>query len=175
MCKLSLLSTVSCYWVPVVLWWLVLTQVSVVLWSTLWRVSDDLVLKPKQVEVLEAVYTGSDCFVLLDMAKAFTINCCHSCLTSGVAVPTPKTQIYRYYVIVISPHPVSSLHSRGVSAAILSGNTCVDKQYLASEADIKSGCFRFLYSCPEAVVGSDTVRVRNFAAIHFRVFSKICA
>ncbi len=50
---------------------------------------------------------------------------------------------------------VSSLRSRGVSAAILSGNAGVDKQYLASEADIKSGCFRLLYSCPEAVIGTD--------------------
>ncbi len=64
-------------------------------------------------------------------------------------------------VIVISPllslmvDQVSSLRSRGVSATILSGNACVDKQYLASEADIKYGCFRLLYSCPEAVVGSD--------------------
>ena len=69
----------------------------------------------------------------------YQLLCCHSCSTSGVAVPTQDT--HRCCVIVISPllalmvDQVSSLRSRGVSAAILSGNAGVDKQYLASEAD----------------------------------------
>ena len=40
---------------------------------------------------------------LLDMAKTFAINCCHSCSTSGVAVPKPKTQMGVGCVIGISP------------------------------------------------------------------------
>ncbi len=31
----------------------------------------------------------------------------------------------------------------------------MDKQFVASEIQVKSGHFRLLYSCPEAVVGSD--------------------
>ncbi len=43
----------------------------------------------------------------------------------------------------------------GVSAGVLSGNNTVDKRFLASEAQVKSGHFRLLYSCPEAIVGND--------------------
>ncbi len=39
-----------------------------------------------------------------------------------------------------------------MSAAILSGNSGVDKKYLANEGDLKTARYRFLYSCPEAIV-----------------------
>ncbi len=60
-------------------------------------------------------------------------------------------------VIVVSPllslmvDQVSSLHSRGISTAILSGNSGVDKKYLANDGDTKTGWYRFLHSCPEAI------------------------
>ncbi len=127
----------------------------------------DLVLKPKQVEVLEAVYNGSDTFVWFPTGYGKSL--CYQLLPFMFDFRRGSTEAqdtHRCCVIVISPllalmvDHVSSLRSRGVSAAILSaailsGNAGVDKQYLASEADIKSGCFRLLYSCPEAVVGAD--------------------
>ena len=105
----------------------------------------DLVLKPKQVEVLEAVYNGSDTFVWFPTAWIW-----QKPLLSTAVLPfmfdfrrgsTEAQDTHRCCVIVISPllalmvDQVSSLRSRGVSAAILSGNAGVDKQYLASEAD----------------------------------------
>ncbi len=64
-------------------------------------------------------------------------------------------------VIVVSPlvslmvDQVSSLQSHGISAAILSGNSGVDKEYLVNESDVKTGQYRFLYSCPEAIVAGE--------------------
>ena len=50
---------------------------------------------------------------------------------------------------------VSSLLVSSISATILSGNLGVDKKYLANEGDIMTGLYRFLYSCPEAIVVSE--------------------
>ena len=47
---------------------------------------------------------------------------------------------------------VTSLQSHGVGAAILSGNEGVGKKLLASESEVKTGKFRFLFTSPEAVV-----------------------
>ncbi len=61
-------------------------------------------------------------------------------------------------VIFVSPlvslmvDQVSSLHSRGISAAILSENSGVDKKYITNEGDIKTGQYRFHYSCPGGIV-----------------------
>ena len=102
----------------------------------------DLVLKPKQVEVLEAVYNGSDTFVWFPTGYGKSL--CYQLLPFMLDFRRGSTEAqdtHRYCVIVISPllalmvDQVSSLRSRGVSAAILSGNAGVDKQYLASEAD----------------------------------------
>ena len=102
----------------------------------------DLVLKPKQVEVLEAVYNGSDTFVWFPTGYGKSL--CYQLLPFMFDFRRGSTEAqdtHRCCVIVISPllalmvDQVSSLRSRGVSAAILSGNAGVDKQYLASEAD----------------------------------------
>ena len=106
----------------------------------------DLVLKPKQVEVLEAVYNGSDTFVWFPTGYGKSL--CYQFMFDFRRGSTEAQDTHRCCVIVISPllalmvDQVSSLRSRG---AILSGNAGVDKQYLASEADIKSGCFRLLW------------------------------
>ena len=50
---------------------------------------------------------------------------------------------------------VSSLQERHVAAGILSGNKGVDKKLLASAKDISEGCYRLLYSAPEAILGSE--------------------
>ena len=50
---------------------------------------------------------------------------------------------------------VSSLQDRHVAAGILSGNQGVDKKFLASMKDTSEGCYRLLYSAPEAILGSE--------------------
>ena len=46
---------------------------------------------------------------------------------------------------------VSDLKSRGVQAAILSGNRDVDPKFIATESHIQVGKFSHLYSYPEAI------------------------
>ena len=50
---------------------------------------------------------------------------------------------------------VSSIQDRHVAAGILSGNKGVDKKFHASAKDICEGCYRLLYSAPEAILGSE--------------------
>ena len=68
--------------------------------------------------------------------------------------------IERSVVVVVSPlvslmvDQVSSLQSRGVSAAFLSGNAGVDQKLTASDQDVFAGKYRLLFTAPEAIVGS---------------------
>ena len=63
-------------------------------------------------------------------------------------------------VLVVSPlvslmvDQVSSLQSRGVKAAIFSGNSGVDKKLLATDREVLEGKFRLLFTAPEAIFGS---------------------
>ncbi len=120
---------------------------------------DDVVLKSKQVEVLKVLYKGKDCFVWFPTGYGKSL--CYQLLPflfdhklGRIGAPEAELSV----VIVVSPlvslmvDQVSSLQSRGVSAAILSGNSGVDKKYLANEGDLKTARYRFLYSCPEAIV-----------------------
>ncbi len=117
---------------------------------------DDVVLKSKQVEVLKVMYQGKDCFVWFPTGYGKSL--CYQLLPflldhkrGRIGAPQAELSV----VIVVSPlvslmvDQVSSLHSRGISAAILSGNSGVDKKCLANEGDSQ---YRFLYSCPEAIV-----------------------
>ena len=123
---------------------------------------EDLVLKSKQREVLTALYEGKDCFVWFPTGYGKSL--CYQLLPfmydfkrGKVGAPEVELSV----VVVISPlvslmvDQVASLLSRGVPAAILSGNSGVDKKFLATEEEIKTGCYRFLYSCPEAIVGTE--------------------
>ena len=74
-----------------------------------------------------------------------------------IGAPEAKLSV----VIIVSPlvslmiDHVSSLLSRGISAAILSGNSGVEKKYLANKGDIMTGRYRLLYSCSDAIVVSE--------------------
>ena len=74
-----------------------------------------------------------------------------------IGAPEVKLSVF----IIVSPlvslmiDQVSSLLSRGISAAILSGNSGVEKKYLANEGEIMTGRYRLLYSCSDAIVVSE--------------------
>lgn len=53
---------------------------------------------------------------------------------------------------------VTSLRTRGVQAAILSGNKGIDKELLAAEKDIQCGTYSLLFSAPEAIVACERWR-----------------
>ena len=53
---------------------------------------------------------------------------------------------------------MSELKTRGVQAAILSGNRDVEPRLAATEADVQAGKFTHLYTSPEAVIGVDRWR-----------------
>ena len=53
---------------------------------------------------------------------------------------------------------VPSLRSHGMSAAIMSVHTGVDKELLATERDVEAGNFRLLFCTPEAIIGSEKWR-----------------
>ena len=123
---------------------------------------DDLVLKSKQLEALKALYQGKDCFVWLPTGYGKSL--CYQLLPflfdyKRGRINAPEADLS--VVIVVSPlvslmvDQVSSLQSHGISAAILSGNSGVDKKYLVNERDVKTGRYRFLYSCPEAIAAGE--------------------
>lgn len=64
-------------------------------------------------------------------------------------------------VLAVSPlaslmvEQVRSLHKRGVSAAILSGDQGIDECLLANEKDFEEGKLSLLFSAPESVIGSN--------------------
>ncbi len=106
---------------------------------------DDIVLKNKQVEVLKSRGAVSRqrlfCVVLWQkpLLPASTVFVDHKRCRIGAELSV---------VIVVSPLVslmVDQVSTLGVSAAILSGNSGVDKKYLANEGDIKTGQYRFLY------------------------------
>ena len=74
---------------------------------------------------------------------------------------TSSPALEQSVVLIISPlvslmvDQVSSLQDCHVAAGILSGNKGVDKKFLASAKDISKGCYRLLYSAPEAILGSE--------------------
>ena len=76
-------------------------------------------------------------------------------------IGTPEANLSTSVVIIVSPlvslmiDQVSSLLSRGISAAILSGNSGVEKKYLANKRDIMTGRYCLLYSCSDAIVVSE--------------------
>ena len=74
---------------------------------------------------------------------------------------TSSPALEQSVVVIISPlvslmvDQVSSLQDRHVAAGILSGNKGADKKLLASVKDVFEGCYRLLYSAPEAILGSE--------------------
>ena len=108
---------------------------------------DHLVLKSKLREVLLALYKGKNWF-----PTGYDKILCYQLLPLMYDFKCGK-------VVVISPlvslivDQLASLLSRGVLAAILPGNTGVDKKVLATEREIETGHYTFLYSCPVELRG----------------------
>ncbi len=93
------------------------------------------------------VYGKSLCYQLL----SFLFD--HKCGRIGASEAELSVVLVVSPLVYLMVDQVSSLQSRGISAAILSGNSGIDKKYLANERDVKAGRYRYLYySCPEALV-----------------------
>ena len=123
---------------------------------------EHIVLKDKQLEVLQELYRGNDVFAWFPTGYGKSV--CYQLLSFSFAHKLKHTSSPAFelsVVLVISPlvslmvDQVSSLQHRHVAAGILSGNKGVDKKYLASAKDIYEGYFRLLYSSPEAILGSE--------------------
>ena len=56
---------------------------------------------------------------------------------------------------------VSELKTRGIQAAILSGNRDVEPRLTATETDVQEEKFTHLYTSPEAVIGVDRWRLES--------------
>ncbi len=120
-----------------------------------------IVLKEKQLDTLQMLYEGHDVFLWVPTGYGKSI--CYQTLPFLFDMKLNRTSSppsERSIVLVVSRlvslmvDQVTSLHDRGVSAGILSGNKGVDKKFLASEKDVLEGKFRLLYSSPEAIVGN---------------------
>lgn len=121
-----------------------------------------LVLKEKQVETLRHLYDGSDVF--LWVPTGYGKSLCYQALpylfdAKRGKMSAPPSQ--RSVVLVVSPlvslmvDQVNNLRTVGVSAAIVSENTGVDKQLQATPVDVLQGRYRLLYSSPEALFSTD--------------------
>ncbi len=109
------------------------------------------ILKEKQLDTLQMLYEGHDVF--LWVPTGYDKSICYQTLPfifdmklNRISSPLSEGSIM--------VDQVTSLHDRGVSAGILSGNKGVDKKFLASEKDVLEDKFRLLYSAPEAIIGN---------------------
>ena len=123
---------------------------------------EHIVLKDKQLEVLQELYRGNDVFAWFPTGYGKSV--CYQLLPflfDHKLKRTSSPALEQSVVLIISPlvslmvDQVSSLQDRHVAAGILSGNKGVDKKFHASAKDICEGCYRLLYSAPEAILGSE--------------------
>ncbi len=117
---------------------------------------EGLQLKAEQREVIKEVYDGNDVFVWLP--TGFGKSLCFECLPFMFDMKLGRVAGgNRSVVVVVSPlvslmiDQVSSLISRGVSAAIMSSQRDIDKKLLVSEQ--RMGIYSLLFAAPEAVIG----------------------
>ena len=123
---------------------------------------EHIVLKDKQLEVLQELYRGNDVFAWFPTGYGKSI--CYQLLPflfDHKLKRTSSPPLEQSIALIISPlvslmvDQVCSLQNRHVAAGILSGNKGVDKKFLASVKDISEGSYRLLYSAPEAILGSE--------------------
>ena len=125
----------------------------------------DLVLKKGQLDAMQYVYEGKDVFVWLptEYGKSITYQTLPFLFDYKLrrTKSPPPTQSV---VLVVSPlvslmvDQTRKLTESGVQAGILSGNTGVDKELLASDGGVARGQYRLLFSAPEALLNSDRWR-----------------
>ena len=125
----------------------------------------DLVLKEPQKNAMKALFNGEDVFLWLP--TGFGKSICYEALPFLFDFKLGRTSSLesRSTVLVISPlvslmtDQVTSLRSRGVSAAILSRREGVNKELLATDSMLHiPGKFSLLFSAPEAIIGSEKWR-----------------
>ncbi len=118
----------------------------------------DLDLESKQLEAMEALYSGKDVFLLLPTGSGKSI--CYECLPFlyDYKLHLTATPSQRTTVLVISPlvslmiNQVVNLKRRGVSAAILSGNQGIKQSLQAGS--LESGEHSLVFTAPEAIINS---------------------
>ena len=126
---------------------------------------DSLKLKPKQIEAIRMVYENKDVFVWLPTGYGKSV-CFHVLpyvfdFKLGRVGASPNKHSV---VLIVCPlvslmvDQVSELKTRGIQAAILSGNRDVEPRLTATETDVQAGKFTHLYTSPEAVIGVDRWR-----------------
>ena len=123
---------------------------------------EHIILKDKQLEVLQELYRGNDVFAWFPTGYGKSV--CYQLLPflfDHKLSRTSSPALEQSVVVIISPlvslmvDQVSSLQDRHVAAGILSGNKGVDQKLLASVKDVSEGCYRLLYSAAEAILGSE--------------------
>ena len=126
---------------------------------------DKMELKPKQVEAIRLLYERKDAFVWLPTGYGKSICFQISPYMFDFKLGRISAASFkRSIIVIVSPllslmiDQVTDLKSRGVQAAILSGNHDVDPSFIATESDVKEGKYSHLYSCPETIVSADRWR-----------------
>lgn len=107
-------------------------------------------LKDEQKACIKSVYEGKDVFVWLP--TGFGKSICYEVLPFVLGDKLGQTDSL---VIVVSPlvslmvDQVQNLRCRNVMSAIMSSGSKVDKEYIASDEDLKES--RLLFCTPEAI------------------------
>ena len=134
---------------------------------------EGLTLKDEQKQVLREVYEGNDVFVWLPTGYGKSL--CFECLPFMFDMKLcRRTDTICSVVLVVSPlvslmvEQVSSLMARGVSAAIMSSQRDIDKQFLACDQSLNK--YSLLFAAPEAVVGEQKWKEKLLQApLHSRI------
>ena len=122
--------------------------------------------KAKQVEGMRELFYGNDVFLWLPTGYGKSV--CYQALPFLFDVKLERTALppsEQSVCLVISPllslmtDQVFRLKSIGIGSGIMSGSSGVDKSLLATEAQIKLGSYRILFSAPEAIL--ETASWRN--------------
>ena len=127
---------------------------------------EGLTLKEEQIKAVELLSKGKDVFVWFPTGygKSILYQLLPFVFDYKLGL-TNAPLVERSVVLVVFPlvslmvDQVRTLSSRGVSAAILSGNRGIERNLVANEKDVSAGKYRLLYTAPEAVLEDHTWRM----------------
>ena len=116
--------------------------------------------RPKQVEAVRELYHHNDEFLWLSTGhcKSVALPFLFDVKHERTALPHSKHRV----CLVISPllslmvDQVMKLKGLGIGSGITSSSSAVDKSLLASEAEIKLGSYKILFSALEAILEGTT-------------------